>query len=227
MQPCEGGHRLCLYEGPRFFFLGGGRFGPEERFLGGGFKFFLSYPYFVGSDPTWRAYFSTGWFNHQLAFLLGGFHDGCVWLFFCRRRGRWFQDINLWTPLHHTIYSTMKNFTALRKGSCGKFVYTKIQYKNYAAVTCFSYQFYIIKLFNPCKLCCFKGPMPKNPLTFPRFGWGFPASFWGKTGPTIPTTTGSNVQDMWRQLLSLPPWDPTLGPNPSTKKWAKKTSSKN
>ena len=45
MQPCEGGHRLCLYEGPRFFFLaGGGRFGPEERFLGGGFKYvsFLS-----------------------------------------------------------------------------------------------------------------------------------------------------------------------------------------
>ena len=39
-------------------------------FLGGGFKYFLFSPRTLGKmNPFWRAYFSDGWFNDQLAFL--------------------------------------------------------------------------------------------------------------------------------------------------------------
>ena len=38
-----------------------------RKYLGGGFKYFLCSPRKLGKmNPFWRAYFSKGWFNHQL-----------------------------------------------------------------------------------------------------------------------------------------------------------------
>ena len=34
-------------------------------YLGGGFKYFFFFP-ILGNYLIWRAYFSDGWFNHQL-----------------------------------------------------------------------------------------------------------------------------------------------------------------
>ena len=44
--------------------------------LGGGFKMFQIFFIFTptwGNDPFWRAYFSDGWFNHQLAYIMGSY----------------------------------------------------------------------------------------------------------------------------------------------------------
>ena len=42
-------------------------FESHEKKLGGGFKHLLFSPRKLGKmNPFWRAYFSIGWFNHQL-----------------------------------------------------------------------------------------------------------------------------------------------------------------
>ena len=55
--------------------------------LAGGFKYFLMLTPTWGNDPIWRAYFSNGWFNHQVVVfncmhLIFGLHTSCLLLYF-------------------------------------------------------------------------------------------------------------------------------------------------